>query len=163
MILIAIMSTWLMIGYFLVKKSPQTGFCFLAFYILVSTHSCLRDAEDRHYTPKYNFNAEQFLANIEENAYEFALVRYQEKEYLRLRSWSDDSTLRFFHFLYRTFLLYGDIPEYIFNLDGKLLAWTANPNDDLDYQETWVKAKEIRVITKPEALQLIRENSSAID
>ncbi len=153
------MFVWLYVGKKFIKKKPDLVFWFLSTYIFFSTHSCMMEIEDRKYRPDFNFNSVNFFEQIEAKKYQFEVVDYQGNEYVKVRPWSDNLVIFTSYNLYRLFLLHSYIPEYVFDFKGKLVDWTGDSNDDPRYQDSWGRAKKIRVISMQEYLKIINTYS----
>lgn len=149
------MVTWLYLGKKIIKINANLGFVFLAIYICFSTYSCMMQIEDNQYRPGVNFDSTEFFDKNRNKNYQFSVVEYKGKEYIRVRPWSENFVIFATYNFYRLFLLHSYIPEYIFDFKGNLVGWTNDSYDDPKYQNSWGRAKEIREISKEEYKSII--------
>ncbi len=111
--------------------------------------------EDSRYRADFKFDSTRFFEKVNDTNYQLKIIHYKEKEYLRARPWSNNFILFMSYNLYRLFLLHSDLPEYIFDLNGNLIDYTGDSQDDPRYQDSWGRAIDVRMVSKQEYLQMI--------
>ena len=157
LIVFAIFAVWLCIGYRINKGNSTKGFIFLSIYALLATHGCLATNEDCWSIPSENEREiDSFLTVNKNKSYEFHLIKLNKEQYVRVRPISENAIVNLFYQIYRNILLNSWIPEYIFSLNGNLVDWTQDNQDDGRYQDKWDRSKELKEIQTDDVINIIK-------
>jgi hypothetical protein len=125
----------------------------------ISTYSCAVVIEnDSGYIPHKttNYNLLDRINDLNESEYDFNLIEVNEKQFIRVRPWSENYVLNFIFHLYRFILANSSLPEQIYDKNGFLVDWTKDEMDDPPYQKEWNGAKVIKDLRRDEVIKIIK-------